>query len=175
MSLKNWCSIHARCPQSSLKHSIRFSGFFFSSLKQNFIAYRSSKVSSRPDCIFEIQQLWLSGFSRVYSNCCCNCSFKPAIIKTGQSYHKMYSNNILNFQDSTTILNTCTKKKSGNLLNEPCILVDTGGNDLLQLAPIATLKSCDTTKQSVCGWLYIYIYIYSTSKFYIGSAEKFIG
>ena len=24
---------------------------FFSSLKQNFIAYRSSKVSSRPDCI----------------------------------------------------------------------------------------------------------------------------
>ena len=26
---------------------------FFPSLKQNFIAYRSSKVSSRPDCIFE--------------------------------------------------------------------------------------------------------------------------
>ena len=29
----------------------------------------------------------------------------------------MYSNNILNFQECTTILNTCTKKKSGNLLN----------------------------------------------------------
>ena len=28
---------------------------FFPSLKQNFIAYRSSKVS---DCIFEIHQLW---------------------------------------------------------------------------------------------------------------------
>ena len=28
---------------------------FFPSLKQNFIAYRSS---SRPDCIFEIHQLW---------------------------------------------------------------------------------------------------------------------
>ena len=28
---------------------------FFPSLKQNFIAYRSSKVS---DCIFEIPQLW---------------------------------------------------------------------------------------------------------------------
>ena len=27
---------------------------FFPSLKQNFIAYRSSKVSSRPDCIFEM-------------------------------------------------------------------------------------------------------------------------
>ena len=31
---------------------------FFSSLRQNFIAYRSSKVSSRPDYIFEIHQLW---------------------------------------------------------------------------------------------------------------------
>ena len=31
---------------------------FFQSLKQSFIAYRSSKVS---DCIFEIQQLWQSG------------------------------------------------------------------------------------------------------------------
>ena len=44
---------------------------FLPSLKQNFIAYRSSKVSSRPDSIFEIHQLWQSGFSRVYSNCCC--------------------------------------------------------------------------------------------------------
>ena len=38
------------------------------------------------------------------------------IIKIGQSSHKMYSNNLLNFQESTTILNVCTKK-SGNLLN----------------------------------------------------------
>ena len=30
---------------------------FFPSLKQNFIAYRSCNVSSRPDCIFEIHQL----------------------------------------------------------------------------------------------------------------------
>ena len=29
---------------------------FFPSLKQNFIAYPSSKVSSHPDCIFEIHQ-----------------------------------------------------------------------------------------------------------------------
>ena len=27
---------------------------FFPSLKQNFIVYRSSKVSSHPNCIFEI-------------------------------------------------------------------------------------------------------------------------
>ena len=53
MPLKNWCSIHSRCSKSSLKHSIRFRGIF-PSLKQNFIAYRSSKVS---DCIFEIHHL----------------------------------------------------------------------------------------------------------------------
>ena len=41
---------------------------FFPSLKQNFIAYRSSKES---DCIFEIHQLWESGFNRVYSNSYC--------------------------------------------------------------------------------------------------------
>ena len=67
-------------------------------------------MSSRPDCIFEIHQLWQSGFSRVYSNYCCSCLFKPEIIKLGQSSHKMYSNNIVNFQESTTILNACTKK-----------------------------------------------------------------
>ena len=31
---------------------------FLPSLKHTFIAYRSSKVSPRPDCIFEIHQLW---------------------------------------------------------------------------------------------------------------------
>ena len=114
MPLKNWCSIHARFSKSSMKHSIRFSSIF-PSLKQNFIAYRSSKVSSRADCIFEIHLLWQSGFSKVYSNSCCTCSFKAEIIKIGQSSHKMYSTNILNFQESTTILNACMKK-SGNLL-----------------------------------------------------------
>ena len=91
---------------------------FFPSLKQNFIAYHSSKVPSRPHCIFEIHQLWQSSFSRVYSNSCCSCPFEPEIIKIGPSSHKMYSNNILNFQESMTILHACTKK-SGNLLNAP--------------------------------------------------------
>ena len=95
--------------QKSVWNILYVSVAFFSSLKQNFIAYRSSKVSSRPDCIFEIDQLWQSGFSRVYSNCCCSCSFKPEIINIGQSSHKMYSNNIVNFQESMTILNACTK------------------------------------------------------------------
>ena len=46
----------------------------------------------------------------MYSNCCCSCSFEPEIIKIGQSSHKMYSNNIVNFQESTTILNACTNE-----------------------------------------------------------------
>ena len=62
MPLKNWRSIHARLSKSSLKYSIRFCGIF-PGLKHNFLAYRSSKSSSRPDCIFEIHQLWKSGFS----------------------------------------------------------------------------------------------------------------
>ena len=89
--------------------------------KQNLIAYRSSKVSSRPDCIFEIHQLWQSGFSRVYSNCYCSCSFEPEIIKIGQSSHKMYSNNILDFQESTTILNV--QKKVWKLFEQPSYFI----------------------------------------------------
>ena len=54
----------------------------------------------------------------VYSNYCCSYSFEPEIIKVGQSSHKMYNNNIVNFQESTTILNDCPKI-SGNLLNAP--------------------------------------------------------
>ena len=104
MPLKNWWSIHARSSKSSVKHSLRFCDIF-PSLKQNFVAYRSSKVSPRPDCIFEIHQLWQSGFSRVHSN-----SFESEIINISQSSHKMYSNNILNVQESTTVLNACTKK-----------------------------------------------------------------
>ena len=76
---------------------------FFPSLKHNFIVYRSSNVSSCPDCIFEIHQLWQSGFSRVNSNCCCNCLFERKIIKITQASDKMYSNNIVKFQESTTI------------------------------------------------------------------------
>ena len=96
--LKKWCSIHARWSKSSLKHSIRFCGIF--KFKTEF--YRSSIVSTRPDCIFEIHQLWQSGFSKVYSNCCCSCSFELEIINSFQSSHKIYCNNILNFQESMT-------------------------------------------------------------------------
>ena len=66
------------------------------------MAYRFSKVS---DYIFEIHQLWQSGFSGVYFNSCWSYSFEPEIIKIGQSSHEMYSNNILTFQEAMTILN----------------------------------------------------------------------
>ena len=91
-----------------VKQSEAFHTFLwhFPSLKQNFVAYRSSKVS---DCVFEIPQLWLWGFSRVYSSCCCSCSFEPEIIKISQSSYKMYSNNILNFQESAVIVNASKK------------------------------------------------------------------
>ena len=108
MPLKNWCSIHVRWSKSSLEHSIHFCGIIFPSLKHNFFAWRSSKVSSRPDCIFEIHQLWHSGFSRVYSNCCCSCSYEPEIIRIGQSSYKMYRNNIVNFQVSTKLIEGTT-------------------------------------------------------------------
>ena len=94
--------------QSEAFHT--FLWHFFPSLKRNFIAYHSSKVSWRPDCIFEIHQLWQSGFSRVYSNSCSSCSFEPEVRKIRHSSYKIYSNNILNFQESTTILNAHTKK-----------------------------------------------------------------
>ena len=46
----------------------------------------------------------------MHFNCYCSSSFEPEIIKIGQSSHKMYSNNIVNIQESTTILNAHTKK-----------------------------------------------------------------
>ena len=50
-TLRNLCPVHARWskPVWSIPYVSRA---FFPSLKHNFIAYRSSKVSSRPDCIF---------------------------------------------------------------------------------------------------------------------------
>ena len=92
MPLKNWCSIRARCRKAASSIPL-VSVAFFPSLKQNFIAYCSS---SRPDSIFEIHQLWQSGFCKVYTNCCSSCSFESEIKKFGQSSHKIYSNNILN-------------------------------------------------------------------------------
>ena len=71
----------------------------------------------------------------MYSNCCCRCSFEPEILKIGQSSHKMYSNNIVNFHECIPILNACTKKP-GNLLNAPRKYI---GFDLVGFYGISTL------------------------------------
>ena len=133
--------------QSEAFHTFRW--HFSPSLKQNLIAYLSSKMSSRPDCIFEIHLLWQPGFSRVYSNCCCSCSFEPEIIKNGLSSYKIYSNKVLYFQESTTILNACTKKV-WNLLNTPRIYF---------LHPLI-IKS--TYSPNAFSWMY-YLFLLSIS------------
>ena len=66
----------------------------------------------------------------MYSNCCCSCSFESEIIKISQPSLKMYSNKILNFQVSTTILNASTKK-SGNLLKAPRTCIETSPHDII--------------------------------------------
>ena len=129
-----------------------FSVALFLSLKQNFFAYPSSKVSSCPDCIYEIHHLWQSGFSRLYSNSCCSCSFEQKLIKISQSFHKLYINNILDFQESTTILNACTKKKSGNLLNAR----------RMSVCARVCVRAC-----TIRVYIYIYIYVYIYIHIYI--------
>ena len=143
---------------------------FFPSLKHNFIAYRSSKVSWRPDCIFEIHLLWQSGFNRVYSNCSCSCSFKAEIIKIGQSFHKMYSNNILNFQESATILNTCTKK-SGNLLKALRIYWEREREERGERYWKALNFDRYEKDNRFHIYIYIYIYIY-TNRFAWGGYDR---
>ena len=93
--------------QNSLKHSIRFCGIF-SKFKTEFYCI-SFLWSFRLDFL-KIHQLWQSGLVRVYSDSCFSCSFEPEIIRIGFSSHKMYSNNIPNFQESMTIINAHAKK-----------------------------------------------------------------
>ena len=53
MPFKNWCSIHARCSKSSLKHSIRFCGIVFSKFKTQFYCI-SFCISSKFNSIWPI-------------------------------------------------------------------------------------------------------------------------
>ena len=92
MPLKIWCSIHARCSKSSLKHSIcSFSILSKFKTEFYFILFFWSVLTSR--LYFWNSPAVIIRFSRVYSNCCCRCSFEAEIIKIGQSSQKMYSNN----------------------------------------------------------------------------------
>ena len=49
--------------------------------------------------------------------------------------------------------------------------VNFGGFRFTRPLCLATLKSCDKTKQSVCGWLYIYFFFLCVSYQYIGGVR----
>ena len=123
---------------------------FFPSLKHNLLHIVLLKCPPVQIAIFEIHQLWQSGLSRVYSNCCCSCWYELEIIKIGQSSHKIYSNNILNVQVSMSILTACIKT-SGNLLN------------------VSRINKWIYMRWYRCIYIYIYIYIYIMSRCQHGS------
>ena len=103
MPLKNSCSIHARWSKSSLKLSIRFCGIF-SKFKTEFycISFFENVLTSR-------LHFWNS---QADNQALVGCIPIPAVAVhlNLKSSHYMYSDNIVNFQESTTILNACTKK-----------------------------------------------------------------
>ena len=76
----------------------------------------------------------------------------------------MYSNNILNFQESATILNACTKK-SGNLLNAP-------GTFSLNTSWTSNLFYWELKFLYI--YIYIYIYIYFFFFFFFFSNFVFV-
>ena len=126
----------------------------FSKFKTEFYCISFFYVKCRlvQIAIFEIHQLWQSDFCRVYSNSGCRCSFE---IKIGQSSHKMYSNKILNSQESTTILNACTKT-SWNLLNTLRIYIYI----YIYISFDLKMRKGETKVNFVWPIRYLYIYIY---------------
>ena len=66
----------------------------------------------------------------------------------------MYSNNIVNFQESTTILNACTKK-SGNLLNALRIMYILSIIAMIQIKNLTFYHFyiCHFNKMIVLGWV----------------------
>ena len=108
MPLKNCCSVHARCSKSSLKYSVRgILWHFFQVWNRILLHIVLPHVQIGFWKSTSYDNLDFVGFILIS---CCSRSFEPEIIKIGQSSHKMYSNNILNFQESLTILNAYTKK-----------------------------------------------------------------
>ena len=96
---------------------------------------------------------------RVYSNCYCSCSFEAEIIKIGQSSYKIYSNNILNFQESTTILNACTKKVWKPIEGTPYIQLF---DDLIGKKQIVA-KCCWFCLSTILTYIYSYVLLVTFS------------
>ena len=101
--------ISCRMVQNSLKHSICFCGIF-SKFKNMILLHIVLLKCPHVHIVFlKLTSCDNQASGGVYSNSCCSCSFESEIIKIGWSSHKMYTNNIPNFQVSTTISNACTK------------------------------------------------------------------
>ena len=141
--------------QSEALHMILW--HFCPSLKHHFIAYRTSKMSSRPDCIFEIHQQWQSDFNRVYSNSCCSCSFEAEIRKIGQSSNKLYSNYIVNFQEFTKILNASKKRLETHWIRHVLVILF----DFVQFYSRVSRDSKvhNSTSSLFCGWLLFGLFV----------------
>ena len=82
----------------------------------------------------------------------------------------MYSNNIVNFQESTTILNACTKK-SGNLLKAPRIyiwlfhpLLSTYDDQIALVISCITDDISDQPSKLIRIWDFVVVYIYKSTK-----------
>ena len=150
MPLKNWCWIHARFSKSNLKHSIHFCGSF-SKFKTDF-AYCSSKVSSRPDCFLK----FTSYDNQVLVGCIpidAVALHLNLITKISQSSHKMYSNNTVNFQESTTISNACTLKVWK--------LIECISYMYMDIRACISVHTHTHTHTHTHIYIYIYIYIYN--------------
>ena len=95
----------------------------------------------------------------MYSNCCCSCSFELEIIKIGLSSHKMYSNNIMNFQEFTTILNAFTKKLETYWRHHTHIHIYIDKNAYNFQSNIYQWRNSAHTHTHIYIYIYIYTYI----------------
>ena len=69
----------------------------------------------------------------------------------------MYKNNIVNFQESTPILNAC-KKKSGNLLKAPRVYVFSVYINRYSFVNISTICQFGLSRQPLQNVFFLYLY-----------------
>ena len=95
-------------------------------------------------------------------DCCCSCSFEREIINIGQSSHKMYSNNILIFQESTS--NACTKKSLETYWRHLVYMRCAGSGVYIFFQIHETWYWHEVVRKHIHTYIYIYIYIHEKVK-----------
>ena len=103
---KNWCSIHARWSKSSPEAFHTLLWHFFPCFKNTILLHIVLLKWSWTSRL----HFWNSPAMTIRPLVGCSCfiwSWKSSNLVSPS--HKMYSNNILNFQESMTILNACIK------------------------------------------------------------------